>query len=165
MNRWINKKDVILLETILFILKNKGKSLSITCARSFLQSQALISLEAAWYFIFHLTEHLTSLAEVYNFLPSSWVVPYPSRARVRKQVWELHMHGLWPQGCRALPLLFLPWGFQVTMLLSGPNGTCLGLIDKMPLGIPSSPPFSLPPTYPGREQIENIFSKCVHCCF
>lgn len=72
------------------------------------------------------------------------------------------MPGMWPQGCRALPLLSLPWGFQVTVLLSGPSRTCLGLIDKRPLGIPLGLPFSLSPVTQGGSRLitylENVFT-------
>lgn len=62
-------------------------------------------------------------------------------------------------GVPSLPSL--PPGSQVTVLLRGRVGTCLGLIDRRPLGIPPRPPVSGRPITQGgnglRTYLENVF--------
>ena len=128
------------------------------CQELFTESGFDLSRSCSIFLFFLLTEHLASLAEVYNFLPSSQGVGCLSRqGEGRCQSLMCLRCGL-KAGAPSLPSL--PWGFQVTVALSGPSGTCLGLTGGL-WEYHSPPPFSLRPITQGgigqRTYLENVF--------
>ena len=158
------KKSVFPIATILFIQKNKGEHLRITCARSF----HWVGLWSPWkllifFFSFWQNTSLLWLKHIISYLGLEWCLS------PHQQEQDKRCESFLSPGCGlgvARPAPFAPTPrFPRGGAPEWPQWDLPGTDGQEASGNTSSPPFPLPPVTQGGERIENIFRRCVHCCF